>query len=506
MERRKFLGYMGKGLFFGSASLYLPSCSKFLEEKPKAILSPNTFFNSDKAARAAINGIYEIYHNNALYGNVTGLNASMEFGADTVGPNRTWGSVEQIQNYTIDEGTTNTRTTWQHLYNVIYNTNLILNKITDNKKMTPEGIDQAMGEALFLRSLAYFHLTNLWGDAPFYTEFIPLSEIQVLPRTDKDKIRTQIVTDLQKAKELLPDSYPESELGRATKWAAATLLTKVYLWMKNWQGARDTAVDIINNSPHKLLENYADVFDPNNEGNAELIFQIVFAKDLEKQRRTDNYCPRLRDEPKKSSEKSALKKALDARNEGFTGYGLDIPLTDLVEKYPMNDLRRPSNIITNYLGFELSFPYFPKMWNLDQINSPRGNHGENYIVFRLADVYLMAAEAENELSGPANAFPYINKVRERAYDPPQPIIALTQAQFRKALQDERKWELAAEGYRRMDLIRWGILLETVKNTHYRVYDPAKNISPRNVLLPIPATELQLNPNLLKSDPTNNGYR
>ena len=194
------------------------------------------------------------------------------------------------------------------------------------------------------------------------------------------------------------------------------------------------------------------------------------------------------------------------RNEGFTGYGLQIPLPDFVKKFPLDDLRRASNITTEYLGYELNFPYMPKRWNLDQINSPRSNHADNKLIFRLADVYLMAAEAENELNGPTSAYQYINKVRERAFEPDQPLSGLSKDDFRLAMYDERKWELAAEGERRMDLIRWGILLDVVKKTEYRVYDPAPNIKPRHVLLPIPTEEFILNPALLESDPTNNGYR
>ena len=198
--------------------------------------------------------------------------------------------------------------------------------------------------------------------------------------------------------------------------------------------------------------------------------------------------------------------ALAARNEGYTGYGLSIALPDFVNKFPLDDLRRPSNIGNEYLGFELNFPYIPKMYNLDQINSPRGNHADNKIIFRLADVYLMAAEAENEVNGPASAYQYINRVRERAYEPDQPLTGLSQDGFRQAIYDERKWELGAEGHRRMDLIRWGILLDVVKSTEYRVYNPAPNIQPYHVLLPIPPEEFILNPALLESDPTNNGYR
>ena len=74
--------------------------------------------------------------------------------------------------------------------------------------------------------------------------------------------------------------------------------------------------------------------------------------------------------------------------------------------------------------------------------------------------------------------------------------------FREVIYDERKWELAAEAHRRYDLKRWGILLEVVQNLEYRFWKPNENIRPWHVLLPIPLTELQLNPKLLESDPTN----
>jgi len=86
------------------------------------------------------------------------------------------------------------------------------------------------------------------------------------------------------------------------------------------------------------------------------------------------------------------------------------------------------------------------------------------------------------------------------------LVGLSQQEFREAIYDERKWELAGEGHRRLDLIRWGILLDVVQNTEYRVYEPAANIQPFHVLLPIPPEEFNLNPALLESDPTNNGYR
>ena len=487
-------------------------CETFLTEEPRDIVSPSNFFNSAAEVKSAVNGLYDLYHNNSLHKKI-GLDRFYENGADVIGPNREFGQVEAIQSYTLDEGNISAISqgggaplTWQDLYQAIQNANIILENLEDNPAIREEDRNQFIGEALFMRSYSYYHLTNLWGDVPYYREVLPIEEIRILGRTDKTLIQNEILVDFQQAQDLLPDSYPDSEQGRVNKWTVATVMTKLYLIQQKWQEARDKALEIINESPHRLLDDYASVFDPNNEYNEEIIWELDFVKDINADNWVDHFTPRIRDEPKNADERPALSAALGDRNEGFTGFGLSVPLPDYVNKFPLDDLRRSSNIVETYLGFELNFPYMPKMWNLDQINSPRGNHGDNKIIFRLSDVYLMAAEAENELNGPGNAFQYINAVRERAYEPDQPYSSLSQQQLREAIYDERKWELGGEGHRRLDLIRWGILMDVVKNTEYRVYDPAPNIQPKHVLLPIPVEELRLNPALLESDPTNNGYR
>lgn len=492
-------------------------CDNFLEEEPKALLSPDDFFNSEAEADLAVFGLYSSFmlkFDNPY--NCRGLETYYMNGADEVGPSRQVPFKGVIGDYVITEANA-PLALWRALFRIVQDANLILDNVEGNEAIRPDARDRAIGEVLFGRALAYYHLTNLWGDVPYYRESLPLSEVGVLGRTDVNQIRNDMINDLQQAQDLLPDSYSGNDSGRATRWAAATLNVKINLWLQNWQAARDKAVEIINNSPHSLLDSYADVFDATLidhrtlgglHDNEEIIFQFDFKKDEGNlsQCNGDDYSPRLRDEPADPTRQSEFAAAMAEFDEGFTGFGLAVPLPDFINKFPTDDLRRPYNIIENYLGFDLNFPYMPKKWELDQTNSPRNNHGGNYIVFRLADVYLMAAEAENELNGPTNAYQYINRVRERAYEPDKPLSGLTQPEFRQAVYDERKWELAGEGHRRMDLIRWGILLDVVQNTEYRVFDPAANIQPRHVLLPIPTQELELNPNLLESDPTNNGYR
>ena len=490
--------------------VFLTSCDDFLKEDPRGILSPDNFYNSDAEAKAAVNGIYATYMFNSDLYNVVGLSKYYEFGTDLINPNRYGGEAADNALYNITEGSNNSRGTWQGLYQVIQDCNIVLDKIDGNENISEDEKKQTRGEILYLRSLAYYHLTNIWGNVPYYRDNLPIDEVQVLGRTDKSTIRQDMSNDLKEAFSLLPDSYPDNELGRATKWAAKTLEAKFYMMRSDWQNMLDASVTIINNSPHKLLDNYGDVFNdyPLNEWNDEIIWQFDYVKDIASQRRTDFFTPRLRDEPANTSDRKALGEALADRNEGFTGYGLGIPTPEIVNTFPKDDLRRDWNIITEYLGFELNWPYIKKLWDVDQLNSPRGNHGDNTIVWRLADIYLMAAEAENELNGPADAYQYINIVRERAFDPDQPLSGLNQSSFRKAIQDERKWELMGEDHRRLDLIRWGILMETVKSTEYnpsfqKAHD---NIKPYHVLMPIPIEEFDLNPNLLESDPTNNGYR
>ena len=389
------------------------SCDDFLEEDLRDAITPDNFFNNDKEAELAVNGIYRLYHSNNLYAQ-RGLDDYYTHGADEVGPSRNVNG--SIHNYLIAEGVADGNGVWSQLYEVVNGTTEFLANIDGNEKLSEASRNRATGELLFLRALAFYHLTNLWGDVPYFREMLNPIEAGELGRYDKNLIRTDMKADLERAISLLPSSYSSSDLGRATKWAARALKAKYHLFDKEWKLAKDECDEIITYSPHTLLDNYADVFnqqDPKNSINNEHIFIIDFKSDEVTTTRTDDYNPRIRDEPfnRNGNAVDALgqpvynasgvqlkrweyfQSVMLEQADDMQGYGWSIPLPQLANKanWQAGDLRYDATIVTEYLGFKLAFPYFRKNWNLDQVNSLRENHHENYIVFRLADIYLMAA-------------------------------------------------------------------------------------------------------------------
>lgn len=496
-------------------------CEEFLEEDPRDIIAPENFFATDSDAKQGITGIYSIIKNNSIYGQA-GLDNWYDNGVDIIEPNRSHPIFEVMGNYTLSAVTADASNqkmsvsdTWQNLYRVILNTNVIIDRVDGNEAISAEVQTNVIAQARFLRALSYWHITNLWGDAPFYTEVLSLEEISTLSRTDKETILASVMDDLAFAQSNLPSEVSGDERGNASKWAAAIIEAKIHMKAQDWQAGLNKCLEIINQSPHVLLPTYAEVFDPANEYNAEIIWSLDFAKDITGQFepafpgrsfagnnywRPSLFNPRIRDEPANSKDRNLLRAALAANGEEFNGTGLQIASVDFVNTFPMNDLRRPLNIMSEYEGIPLNHTYLPKFMNRNFETSPRFNHGDNRLVFRLADVYLMAAECQNELNGPGNAYQYIHPIRQRAYETQAEweLVGLSQQEFREAIYDERKWELAAEATRRYDLIRWGIYMDVVRNAEFKTYTPNTNIQDHHVLLPIPLNELQLNPNLTQN--------
>lgn len=467
----------------------LSSCSDMLQEKPKSVLNPDQFFNSDAEAIAGVNGAYT--HLYWFYGSATtnDLGYWSYLGTDLARPTGGRETTFNYHTYTLssaDEGAI--ADIWRRLFRAIGDCNLVISRVTDNPAISEPVRTRVLGEALFLRAQYYYILTCYWGDAPMWLGPLDLEESGgAIARTPVSEIRQQAISDLKQAEVNLPSAYAGADLGRASKWAAKMLMCKYYLWEKEYENAKATAGEIIEqeDGPHHLLAEYADIWGEANEYNAELIWEIDFTQDVHATALTSRFMPRQIDEPS---------------IPGYTmsGYGLVTSTEEFLSTFHPDDVREPwydwhgdGTITTN-------FHYVAKNMNW---SAPRANSGSNSIVYRLADAYLMYAEAENELNGPTtDAYQKINTIRARAQVPD--LSGLTQDQFRQAIMDERKWELGFEFHRRWDLARWGKLVEAVQSNAVSNPAGAANVRSYHQLLPIPSRELSLNPALA---PNNPGY-
>lgn len=501
----------------------IPSgCEEYLDEEFKSGLSPSSFYNSDSEAVIAVNGAYSLLTSAGWFRH-RDRKAWWQITADEISSTRN--IFKEAHNITWAEGVMDGERYWASLYETVRNTSDAIKNINGNENLSQNTIDQSLGQLYVIRALAYYDLTVVWGDVPFFTEILSPAELSSLERTPVKTIRDAMVKDLQTAYGLLPDSWSGADLGRMSKWAARALEAKFHMFEKNWQGMLTASKDIIDNSPHALMSKFEDVYNWSNAGymnkvNSEHILWIDFtglaAIGMTTNGESDyqsghDFVPRLRDEPKdKSGRQGELITALAKNDHEFGGYGGASPLPLLADRssWDAGDLRYDASITGEYEGIPLKFKYLKKLWNLSKQYSPRGNKSENFVMIRLADIYLMAGEAENELNGPSNAYQYVNTVRERAFEPDQPWSGLSQSEFRVEMYEERLHELCGESHRKPDLVRWGIYVDRIKNTVFQKHNApaASNVQQKHTHAPIPLSEILLNPNLLKTDPTNNGYR
>ncbi|WP_373495976.1 RagB/SusD family nutrient uptake outer membrane protein [Aquiflexum sp.] len=483
--------------------LLLTACSEMLIEEPRDIMDPSQFFNTDAEAIGAVNGIYSRGFD-FLYG--TGTNRSYmsysHWGTDIARPTGGREANFPPHVYTLSSSEdANIREHWEILYRTIADANLVIENVERTKNnFSPDVYNQTIGEAKVLRALMYYVLTNYFGDVPMWLEALKVGEVSTLSRTPVNKIYDQMIVDLEDAANKLPSSYQGPNKGRASKWAAMMLLTKYYLIKKDWNNAKITAGKIVNESPHVLLPDYGAIFSINNEYNDEIIWEKDAVRDIYPTWIPTAFTPRAVDEPRFSATE------IDYQ---FNGFGLLSSSNEFVGSFDPDDKRKP---LYNFNGFyddpdgdgiydrwiQLNNRYVEKM--LDH-GSPRLNSGKNIIVYRLADAYLMYAEAENELNGPTSeAYSKINSIRDRAFDsdPAKRLSGLSKEEFRQAIMDERKWELAFEFHRRWDLKRWGKLGEAVQSMAESNPLGAANFKPYHDLWPIPFDEIILNPNLTQN--------
>lgn len=480
------------------ATAALTSCKKFLEEKPKNLVTVQNFYETEADAIAAVNSVYAYLNsvdNFAAGGNTAGVYHStfwlaIGLASDEMLNNQLGAAnFDQLASFSYTSMNPSMEEIWGMHYKTITLANIAIARIP-GISMNTTLRDRLVGEAKFLRGLMYFNLVRMFGQVPLLVE----ENNPLLPeKATVDAVYTQIITDLGDAANVLPPSYTAGNgRGRATSGAANAILAKAYLTRKNWEQASIAAKKVIDSNEYALWDDFADVFKLSSRAGKEAIFSVGFgdAGGAISFWEVGQFNVRL------------LPTALSV--EGVqNAQGWQFPTQYLYNQFEADDRRRAVTFITEIddpAGAYTIRPYVQKYW--DRVAEPQGNSSSNdFPVIRYADVLLMYAEAQNELGNTLPAHQYINMVRKRArfngttYLNVVPDYAgLSKDQFRDAVLKERMMEFVFEGQRWFDLVRMGKLEQLVPLAKPGVVPAA-----RNNLFPLPQREVDLNPNLGQND-------
>ena len=331
---------------------------------------------------------------------------------------------------------------WASAYDGINVANNVIVKVPGMTDMTDREKNKALGELHFLRGLGHFSLLNYFGAIPIKIEpTVGVSNLDA-GRDPVNEAYAQVKSDLTLASKYLQASA--STKTRASKYAAIALLARVCLYSGDYDMAREKADSVIKYGGYTLPGNYADVFA--SDGSAETIFEIDFTE-LDRNRIAEYNFP----------------KTLNGRREVE-------PDANLISAYEADDERKAVSI-----AYDGALAYANKYNDLSK-------GADNIIILRLAEMYLIRAEAEASLTGGniSSIRADINTIRNRA--DLGPTTATTAGELLLAIEQERRVEFAFEGHRWFDLVRTG-----------RAIDVLPNVSKTSqTLFPIPADEILTN--------------
>lgn len=466
------------------------SCSEdILTEDPKSFLTPESFPNNEKDAIAATNAAYSRLHSNArdlYYGFVGTDEAFQGFHNQRA---ITWF-------INLNEFDADAASFWQTDYQGIARCNTVID-LVPQVDMEEALKQRLIAEAKFLRGYYYFNLVRKYGGVPIIDGILSgPDELIGVTRNTEEEVYKLIKQDFEAAAQFLPQTYSQGELGRATKWAAIGLLSKVHMTLKEFDLANELLDQIINSNQFGLFADYNKNFGEVNEHqifpdiNGTLVNEIIWDVQFVKDERGGTI----------TQQTGSRDRQVGGVNALWGGFENMLPTPELRAMFEPGDLRFAISYVeevqlngqTEVLESNRTpggGPISGKYHNPENSESPiRNNSGNNITILRYSDVLLLKAEALNELGSTELAQQFINLVRERAGI--SNLENLNQESMKEAIIKERATELSFEGHRRYDLIRWGIYIETMRNTTSTfLQSPRENIQDFHVRLPIPQNEI-----------------
>lgn len=440
------------------------ACESFVEvEVPNDRITSVTVFSDDATAREAMDGVYIQLFNTAF---AAGGNQSVSFlgglSADTYIVTNAVPEMEAFAAHQPEATNSLNLALWSGAYNTIYMCNAILEGVAGNTSLSLNTREALEGESRFIRAFTNFYLTNLYGDVPLVVQ-TDYTVNALKARSPQTEVYDLILEDLNRAAELLDTGYPDNDRTRANRFTALGLLARVHLYLENWEQAETYSSEVLAATDlYELPDDLNTVFLANSP---EALWQVspegwggTFSHT-----RDGNLLIRI------------------------TPTGSPVSLSEnLMQEWEAGDLRQEDWIGSfNNAAETYYYPYKYKI----RYDASGGDLSEYSMLMRLAEQYLIRAEARTRQGKLEAAVADINAIRERAgldtlvYTP-----ALTQEQLLDEVMQQRYHELFSEwGHRWLDLKRTGKALEVLEE-----------VSETDLLYPIPEAELLKNPNLTQN--------
>lgn len=464
----------------------LASCKKYLDTTPVGQYLAVNYYQNQAQAYAGLVSAYSPL-NTGEGGMFLALNAGSDDCYAGGGSSSDNPVAQAFSNFSLMSAANGTGSTfWNPLYIGVFNSNTILAQLPSVPGMSSDSLKRYTAEAKFLRAYYYFDLVREFKNIPLILKPVNSADVYTQPQATSDAVYSQIENDLSGAIPDLPAKVPLSQNGRATQGAAKALLGKVYLYEKKWAQAADL-LSQVNGTPggtstygYKLQANFASIFDETNKFNSESIFEIQQSNTVSG---WANWYSRYVG-PRAST--------LPVIYSG--GYGFEVIISafaDIMKKDPRysatiinaDSIAKATN--TSYAASYQNTGYFTRKYAPMAATFNSYGEGYDYIIIRLADTYLMEAEALVQAgSNTARAQSLLDAVRARVKLTSVPATLTN-------IYTERRLELAQEGHRWFDLVRTGQAPTVLAFKNFT--------TGKNEILPIPLgdlnnTQLKQNPN------------
>ncbi len=407
-------------------NLYIPlliipiavsSCSKFLEATPKAFVSDQATIIDRTSAEQAVRGIYSAFADGSYYG--TSFVSIGYLSGDNVQWTGSQSQVQEFINHQVSAENSTISTAWTAIYRAINRANNVLEKVPQvtDPQLTEILKNQYLGEAVFLRALAYFDLVRTWGGVPIITAASkgPLDNAGI-PRATEQDVWELVLADLNRAEQLLSAT---TDRFRATKKTVYALKARYHLYRQNWQEAADYATLILQDeTQYNLLPEYGAFFTNNARNTTESVFELFYNGTTEVNNHRNQWQPQINGGTRQWAPSPEL---ISLLSEPATGGNRSV----LIARDNQNR-------------------WYGNLYYRNPASDP------SYII-RTAELFLIRAEALAKLDNPEAAAEDLNKVRRRAGL--QEIVSDNVALILEAIENERRLEFAFEPHRWFDLVR-----------------------------------------------------